>query len=57
MIPSRFNRHFYAYQVLLQQDQTLVYTQDELADYHSLYVCKSFQVSSPMFVRLKYHIE
>lgn len=57
MIPSRFNKHFYAYQVMPLQDQTLIYTKDELADYHPMYTSKSFHVSSPSFVRLKYHIE
>ena len=57
LIPSRFNRHFYAYQVLVNQDQTLIYTQDELADYHPMHICKSFHISSPLFVRMKYHIE
>ena len=57
MIASRFNQHFYSYEVTPFSDQTLIYTQNELADYHPLYVTKSFYVSSTQFVRLKYHIE
>jgi len=57
LIPSHFNSHFHAYEVKLDQDQVLIYMQDELADYHPLYISKSFCTSSPLFVRLKYHIE
>ena len=56
MIASRFNQHFYSYEVTPFSDQTLIYTQNEQADYHPLYVTKSFYVSSTLFVRLKYHM-
>ena len=52
---SSFNYHFHSYEVS-PVDDVLIYKQTELADYHPLSICKSFTVSSSMFVRLKYHV-
>lgn len=53
---TRFNRHFYSYEVVATEE-TLIYQQEELLDYHPLYLSKSFNVSSPLFVRTKYYVQ
>ena len=52
---STFNTHYYSYEVY-PVSETLIYTQKELADYHPLWISKSFSSSSPLFVRTKYDI-
>ena len=51
-----FNTHFHAYEVTLIHNELLVMQQEELADYLPLEIYKSFSLSSPMYIRTKYHL-
>ena len=51
-----FNIHFHAYEVKHAHNELSVLRQEELVDYHTLQISKSYNVSSPMFIRTKYHI-
>ena len=50
-----FDYHTHCYQVQAT-DKYFVTTQSKLADYHPLMLSKSFTLSSPLFVSLKYDI-
>ena len=49
-----FNPHYFSYEVY-PLDETLIYKQKELCDYHPLCISKSFS-SSSLYVRTKYDI-
>ena len=51
-----FDKHFHAYQVSVMHSELFIMQQEELADYHPLEIHKSFSVSSPMYIRTKYHL-
>ena len=47
---------FHPYEVTLMHNELLVMQQEDLADYLPLEIYKSFGVSSPMYIRTKYHL-
>ena len=51
-----FNIQFHPYEVTLMHNELLVMQQQDLADYLPLEIYKSFSVSSPMYIRTKYHL-
>lgn len=55
---KKFNEHFNAFEVELQDSEYLVLQQENLADYHPLSISKSFDstISTTDFVVLKYHV-
>lgn len=54
----KFNKHFNAFEVELQENEHLVLQQENLADYHPLSISKSFDstIAYSDFVVLKYHV-
>lgn len=55
-VATTFNTHFHAFEVSPLTEETLIYHQRELADFHPLSTSKSFTTSSPMFVCTKYNV-
>lgn len=54
-ITQRFNEHYHAYEVS-PTTNTVICHQNDLADYHPLSISRSYILTSPMFVRVKYNV-
>ncbi len=51
-----WNTRLHSFEVLKLENRTLLYRQNDLADFHPLTISKTFRSSPVMFVRLKYSI-
>ena len=54
-ISTTYNHHFHSFEVSLMDD-IFFYEQNELVDFHPLFISKSYHSPSPLFVRYKYYL-